>query len=74
MKKNKSSKKISPEEALEFLDGIRKMTSEIDEPTVAISLRIPANLLRALKIKAKSEGKKYQSLLVAYIRSGLIQK
>lgn len=49
MKKNNFQKKISPEEAIQFLEEIRQMSSEIDEPTVAISLRIPANILRAIK-------------------------
>lgn len=78
MKKNSSIKKgktlsISPEEAVQFLEDIRIMASDINEPTIAISLRIPANVLRSVKIKAKSEGKKYQSLIVEYIRAGLRQ-
>lgn len=65
---------ISPEEAIRFLEDIRLMTSEIDEPTVAISLRVPGNILRAIKLKAKSDGKKYQSLIVEYLRKGLREK
>ena len=72
MKKKANPKRIKidvgPEEALRFLHD---MQSEIDEPTTAISLRVPHNLLRALKTKAKIEGKKYQSLLVEFIRDGL---
>lgn len=67
----KKDKKIKPEEALKFLDDLQKMQSEIDEPTVAISLRIPQNVLRTVKAKAKIEGKKYQSLINSYIRQGL---
>lgn len=79
MKKSRRSQKIkknsiSPEEALRFLDGIRTMSSEIDEPTVAISLRVPGNVLRAIKWKAKADGKKYQSLMVDYLRKGLREK
>lgn len=65
---------ITPEEAIRFLEDIRLMTSEIDEPTVAISLRVPGNILRAIKLKAKSDGKKYQSLIVEYLRKGLREK
>lgn len=68
------SPKVSPEEALRFLEDIRIMASEIDEPTVTISLRIPANILRSVKTKAKANGKKYQSLLVEYLRNGLREK
>ncbi len=76
MKKNSSKKKIksltiSPEEAVRFLEDIRVMASDINESTIAISLRVPANVLRSVKTKAKSEGKKYQSLIVEYIRKGL---
>lgn len=76
MKKSKSTSQtkktyVSPEDALRFLEDIRVMSSEIDEPTVAISLRIPANILRSIKLKAKADGKKYQSLIVDYLRKGL---
>lgn len=76
MKKTKGSPRrksapISPDEAVEFLESIRIMSSEIDEPTIAISLRVPANILRSVKLKAKADGKKYQSLMVEYLRRGL---
>lgn len=76
MRKNKGlvrsqKTEISPEEALQFLEDIRTMTSEMDEPTVAISLRVPGNILRAIKLRAKADGKKYQSLLIEYLRKGL---
>lgn len=80
MKKNKNlqnksaSSEISPEEAVQFLDDLQTLTSQIDEPTVLISLRIPANVLRNLKTRAKIENKKYQSMIVNYIRNGLNQK
>ena len=65
------SPSVSPEEAIRFLEDIRIMTSDMDEPTVAISLRVPGNVLRALKAKAKADGKKYQSLIVEYLRKSL---
>ena len=79
MKKNnnkieKKGARITPEEAVRFLEDIRTMASDVDEPTVAISLRIPANILRAIKLKAKADGQKYQSLIVAYLRNSLRQK
>ena len=49
------------------------MGTEIDEPTVAISLRVPENILRALKLRAKSKGQKYQSLMIHLLRQGLRQ-
>ena len=72
MRKNKSlSVRISPEEAVKFIEDIRNMSADQDEATVAISLRVPENILRSLKLKAKSEGKKYQSLIIEYLRQGL---
>lgn len=64
---------LSPEDAVQFLEDIRKMSGDINEHTVAISLRVPANVLRAIKLKAKAEGKKYQSLIVDYLRRGLAE-
>jgi predicted DNA binding CopG/RHH family protein len=76
MKKSTNSKSVrtvSPEEAIEFLENLRNLHAQIDEPTVAISLRVPGNLLKAVKLKAKSDGMKYQSLMVEYIRRGILQ-
>jgi predicted DNA binding CopG/RHH family protein len=69
--KLKNPSEVSPEEALRFLEDMRRMNSELDEPTVSISLRIPGNILRSIKLKAKSDGKKYQSLMIEYLRKGL---
>lgn len=75
MKKRKPEKKrskhISTEEAVQFLEDIRRLDEDIDEPTKAISLRVPGNILRAIKLKAKADGRKYQSLMIAYFRRGL---
>jgi len=69
-----TSHTISPLEALQFLEDIRTLQSDIDEPRKAISIRVPENILRAIKLKAKAEGKKYQSLIVEYLRQGLKKK
>ena len=61
-------------EGLRFLEGMRLMMSDIDEPTVAISLRVPGNILRALKTTAKADGQKYQALMIEYLRRGLQKK
>jgi predicted DNA binding CopG/RHH family protein len=59
---------VTPDEALEFLESFRKLMADQDEPTKLISIRIPENMLKAFKIKAKTDGKKYQSLLVEILR------
>lgn len=73
-KNNRSVKRITADEALRFLEDIQSIASDIDEPTVAISLRVPGNVLRAVKLKAKADGKKYQSLMIEYLRRGLREK
>lgn len=79
MKKHKSAPKssktyLAPEDALQFLEDMRTLPSQINEPTVPISLRIPGNVLRAIKLKAKANGQKYQSLIIRYLRQGLLEK
>lgn len=69
--KNEESNKVSVDEALQFLDSFHNMISNKDEPSKLISLRIPENILRSLKIKAKYEGKKYQSMIIQAIREYL---
>ncbi len=72
MRKNKSAvRPITPEEGFRFLEDIRILASQADEPTVSISLRVPGNILRALKAKAKADQKKYQSLTIELLRQGL---
>lgn len=66
-----SSIQMTPEDAIQFLEDFRKLASGLDEPTQPVSIRIPANILRAVKLQAKKEGKKYQSLIVEYVRRGL---
>ena len=63
--------RMSPEEAVQFLEDFRILNQDKDESTQAISIRIPANILRLVKLKSKAENKKYQSVLIDYIRKGL---
>lgn len=77
MKKRKVSRdanQVGPEDAVRFIEGMREMLSSRSDPTVAISIRVPKNLLASLKLKAKIEGKKYQSLAIELIRIGLVRK
>ncbi len=74
MKNQKEKNKITPEQALRYLEDMRLLSEQKDLPTSPISLRIPQNLLSLLKSKAKIENKKYQSLIVEYIRLGLQAK
>jgi len=70
----RTTNEISPEKALQFLEDIRQLQEDKRESTQLISIRIPGNILRAIKLKAKADGKKYQSLIVEYIQKGLQSK
>jgi uncharacterized protein (DUF4415 family) len=65
---------ISIDQAMRFLDDARALYRGTDEPTQAISLRVPANVLRSFKTKAKLDGRKYQSVIVALMRKWVLEK
>lgn len=67
----KNQQSIAPEQAIEFLESMRTLHENKDEKTELISIRIPQNLLKALKLKSSIENRKYQSIIVNYIRLGL---
>lgn len=69
--KKSERKKISPEEALRFLEDMRLLQEGKDGPTKSISLRVPENILKTIKARAKLTNRKYQSLMIHYIRKGL---
>ncbi len=67
------SNKIKPLQALQFLEDLRLLSSNIDGPKKLISIRLPEKMIRSLKIKASQENKKYQSLIVEAIKDYLIK-
>lgn len=74
MKKTKAVRKITPEQALKFLEDFRLMQAGLDEPTQPISLRVPSNILSAFKVISKREQRPYQSLMIAALREYLQKK
>lgn len=68
---NLRAKKI--EDGLQFIESFQRLMADKDDKTVPISVRIPKNVLDALKFKAKLQNKKYQSLMLEFIRNGLKQ-
>jgi uncharacterized protein (DUF4415 family) len=68
MQKPKKDRDLTPDQAMRFLEDVRELYRGVDEPTQAISIRIPRNVLRAFKTKAEAEGKKYQSVIVSLMR------
>lgn len=67
-------KKVTPDEAVQFLEDFRLMMSRKDKEAKLISIRIPENILNTYKTEAKLNGQKYQSLMVEAMRQYLIPK
>ena len=63
--------RITPEQALDFLESFREMQAGKDEPTRMISIRVPGNVLRAYKIAAQAENRSYQSMMNQALREYL---
>ncbi len=59
--------------ALEFIEDYKKLVFQKDEPTQAISVRIPGQLLRMLKTEAESKGLGYQTYLVQILRQHFLK-
>jgi uncharacterized protein (DUF4415 family) len=66
--------KITVDQAMRFLEDARTLYLGLDEPTVAISIRIPANVLRSFRAKASFGGRKYQSAIVELMRKWVSEK
>ena len=68
------SKKLTPEQVVQFLEDFRQVTSA-NQPSKSklISIKIPENLLNSFKMQAKMEGRAYQTmikdLMQAYLKS-----
>jgi uncharacterized protein (DUF4415 family) len=60
---------IPPEAILQFLEDFRLLHADRNEKGKPISLRVPANLLSAFQFKAKQQGKRYQSEIIALMRA-----
>lgn len=75
MKKIKQIHKVQPEltplQTLQFLEDFRNLVHNKDAKTLAISLRVPENVLNVFKIKAKKKRLKYQSVIVQLMREWL---
>ena len=72
-KSAKPEPKITPDQAMRFLEDARTLYRGPDEATRAISIRVPENVLRTFKTKAKADGKKYQSVIVALMRKWVFE-
>lgn len=58
------SRKLSPEQVVEFLENFRRVAWAGRKTTSKlISLKVPEDLLSAFKTKAQLEGRSYQALI-----------
>ena len=64
-------KKPDIKKTLMFLEEMRLLNQKTQGPKKLISIRIPENLISALKKKAELENKKYQNLIVQAIEEFL---
>ena len=68
------SKKLTPEQVVQFLEDFRQVTGA-GQPSKSklSSIKIPENLLNSFKMQAKMEGRAYQTmikdLMQAYLKS-----
>lgn len=63
---------LTPEQIVSFLDDFAKIASSAEKSeSQLISMKVPKNLLNVFKLRAKQEGKPYQSLIKQLMRSYL---
>jgi predicted DNA binding CopG/RHH family protein len=60
--------KLTPTETVRFLEDFSNMIHGQDQKTKLISLRVPENILNVFKTRAKSEEKKYQTVIIQLMR------
>jgi predicted DNA binding CopG/RHH family protein len=67
------SKDLTPEQIIKFLDNFRKLHSaaKIKTKSKLISIKVPEDLLETFKLKAESEGIKYQTKIKELMKMSL---
>lgn len=66
------SKKMTPEQIIEFLENYRALMSKPSEKCRLISLKVEPSLLARFKKKAAREGLPYQTKIKALMREWLM--
>lgn len=67
----RTKKKVSStvaESAVEYLESFRQMLGGRDEASIAISIRVPQNILKSYKARAAVENRPYQSMMIQALR------
>lgn len=73
-KSKRKPAELTVDEAMRFLDDVQRLHAQVDEPTRPISLRVPENVLRSFKARARLDGKKYQTVVVALMREWILKR
>lgn len=72
LKKQARAEALTPEEGIDFLESFQTLLHGQDEPSQAISLRVPGNILRSYKLRAKADRRPYQSMMIYALREWLM--
>ena len=66
--------KVTPEQAIDFLESFRDLQAGRDLAKKAISIRVPENLLKSFKARANFEKRPYQTIMIEALREFLLQE
>jgi uncharacterized protein (DUF4415 family) len=67
----RESRKLTPDQVLQFLDDFRRMHGVRDGPPRLISLKVPESLLNAFRARCGLEGRRYQTQIKVLMREWL---
>lgn len=73
-KTDEPAARVTPDQALEFLENFRKMQAGIEDGKTLVSIRVPNNILNAFRLLAKSEDRPYQRMMIQALREYLSKK
>lgn len=67
------AKQLTPRQIVDFLEDFRQIAAAgRPQKSKLISMKVPEDLLQAFKIKAKLDGKPYQTLIKDLMRNWLL--
>ncbi len=67
-------KNITPSQAAEFVENYQKMIHSVEVKRKPISIRVPENILKNFKLKARSNGLAYQTQIIELMRKWVVEE
>lgn len=64
---------MSHQQIVEFLNNFMDLHTRVEDPTKMISIKVKESLLESFKMKAKSQGLKYQTQIKKLMESWLLE-